>query len=92
MEPAAVKVTVSGRVQGVGYRYFVFQHARQLDLKGYVKNLAGGDVEVYVEGDKPVIMKLLKLLQRGPGFAYVTDLDLDWSDPSDSYKEFDITY
>ena len=92
MADSACKAVVSGRVQGVGYRYFVYQHAKFLDLKGYVKNMMDGDVEVYAEGDKSAIDSLLRKLERGPGFAHVHKIDVQWPEPSGKYTDFNVTY
>lgn len=69
----AYSYIVSGRVQGVGFRYFVFRHATRLELKGWVKNLWNGDVEVHAEGPLEALMELERQLNRGPSFAYVSD-------------------
>ena len=57
---------VEGRVQGVGYRFFVEEVARGLRLKGYVRNLADGRVEVYAIGKKELLARLRKQLEIGP--------------------------
>ena len=59
------KIRVKGVVQGVGFRPFVFKHAMDLNLKGYVKNL-GAEVDIVVEGDERDIKKLIVLLKEGP--------------------------
>jgi acylphosphatase len=57
---------VEGRVQGVGFRFFVEEVARDLGLKGYVRNLADGRVEVYAMGEETVLARLRKQLEIGP--------------------------
>jgi acylphosphatase len=57
---------VEGRVQGVGFRYFVEEVARGLGLKGYVRNLADGRVEVYAMGERAVLARLRTQLEVGP--------------------------
>ena len=57
---------IAGRVQGVGYRFFVEAVARQLGLKGYVRNLADGRVEVYAMGDEQALAGLKEQLAVGP--------------------------
>lgn len=69
----ALSYIVSGRVQGVGFRYFVYRHATRLELKGWVKNLWNGDVEVHAEGPVEALAELEQYLNRGPSFAYVTN-------------------
>ncbi|OTG82032.1 acylphosphatase [Acinetobacter sp. ANC 5054] len=71
----AVKLLIQGKVQGVGYRRWFEQQAIALDLKGYVKNLATGDVEALVIGSEDAIHKILKHSQIGPLRANVTQID-----------------
>ena len=58
---------VSGRVQGVGFRYFVVQVARRAGLVGWVRNLPDGTVECEAEGDRSALEWFLEQLRRGPG-------------------------
>lgn len=62
---------VSGRVQGVGYRWFTTTAARELGLRGSVKNLADGAVEVVVEGPPDAVETLARRLSQGPPAARV---------------------
>jgi acylphosphatase len=66
---------IHGRVQGVGYRYFVERSAVELGLKGYARNLDDGRVEVYAAGAKDKIAKLAGLLRVGPRWADVRGVD-----------------
>ena len=63
---------VSGRVQGVGFRFFVERWAGQLGVCGYVKNLCDGTVEVYAIGDARSLEQLKLQLGEGPGAARVS--------------------
>lgn len=75
-------VLVRGRVQNVGFRAFVAQHARQLGLCGWVRNLPDGRlVEVEVQGDDLAVNQLLGLLRYGPAGAHVEDLLIDARPP-----------
>lgn len=65
---------VSGRVQGVGYRFFARGEATRLGLLGFAANLPDGRVEVVAEGDAAALDELEQLLRRGPGAARVTDV------------------
>ncbi|MFL5605387.1 MAG: acylphosphatase [Gemmatimonadaceae bacterium] len=64
-------VRVTGRVQGVGFRWFVREEARRLGLSGWVTNLAGGDVEVAAGGEASSLERLRRALQVGPAGAQV---------------------
>ena len=68
----ARKYVVSGRVQGVGYRFFVERWAGQLGIRGYVKNLWDGTVEVYAIGEIASLEQLKLRLAEGPGAARVS--------------------
>jgi acylphosphatase len=70
----AKRIYVSGRVQGVGYRYFVHHAAEQIGITGYVRNLADGRVEVYAVGTPAQLRALLGELRRGPRHAIVEQI------------------
>jgi acylphosphatase len=79
-------------VQGVFYRTFVEEHAQQLSLKGYVRNLPSGDVEVVAEGERERVQKLVKYLRIGPPAAVVRRVALKWSEYTGYYSSFRIRY
>lgn len=70
----AKRYCVSGRVQGVGFRYFASRVARKLGITGYAKNLRDGNVEVYAVGTAAMLAGLRKELQRGPRSAEVSNV------------------
>jgi acylphosphatase len=78
-----VRVVVRGRVQGVGFRWFVREHARALGLSGRVTNRPDGTVDVEAEGDQAAIEKLMGYLRRGPAGAAVDAVD---AAPADSIE------
>lgn len=67
-------VEIRGRVQGVGFRWFVRERARALALSGWVKNLSDGSVEVAASGSDAAVRDLLALLREGPPGAHVRDV------------------
>ena len=79
-------------VQGVGYRYFCYQHAHRLGLRGWVKNLPGGSVEVLVEGDRSVIEAFIDQLRIGPPSGSVSGIDLEWQEFTGAFERFDVSY
>ena len=86
-------IVVTGRVQGVGYRYFVQREAHALGLAGFVRNLASGDVEAEVEGVPDLLTKLLVALRRGPALARVDVVKVtDCPVRNDTDERFTITY
>ena len=66
---------ISGRVQGVGFRWFVREEARRLGLSGWVKNLPSGEVEVAAAGEPSSVARLRVALEVGPSGAEVSALD-----------------
>ena len=83
-------VLVSGLVQGVGYRYFVFNRAIHLGLVGYVRNIFSGEVEIEIEGDRSLIEQFIKEVKVGPRVAQVKDLKIEWLQCTKSYRSFEI--
>ena len=72
---SARRYVVHGRVQGVGFRYFVERAARELDLDGYVKNRADGTVEVYASGRLDNLKHFRQRLLSGPSMAQVDHVE-----------------
>ena len=83
-----VKALVSGKVQSVGYRYFVKSHADSLGVKGYAKNLANGKVEVFMQGGDEAIQSLLQQLEQGPRFASVGSVECVEVETSKVFSQF----
>ena len=71
----AIRLLVRGRVQGVGFRWFVRVQARRLNLSGWVANRPDGTVEVAALGDQEKLDELKRQLSRGPDGAHVISLD-----------------
>jgi acylphosphatase len=71
----AMKWLISGRVHGVGYRNFTHRHARQLNIKGTVRNLVDKRVEVVAFGTPANLLKFYSLLCKGPAFSHVEKID-----------------
>lgn len=72
---------MEGLVQGVGYRWYAARRAEALGLKGFVKNLYDGTVEVEAEGDRSMLEELIQQLKVGPRSARVTNLKIEWGSP-----------
>jgi acylphosphatase len=86
----AKKYIIRGRVQGVGYRYFAQRVAERLGVKGFVRNLDSGDVEVYAEGDDAALQLFKTELERGPRLAHVTEIEEKNAPVSGMYSSFQI--
>lgn len=87
-----VDVRVRGRVQGVGFRWFVLRRARALGVSGWVRNTEEGEVEVHATGDTSRVSELLTALRRGPAHAEVQSLDVEERPVADAdvNAEFEI--
>jgi acylphosphatase len=70
-----VHFEVVGMVQGVGYRWFVRERARQIGVAGWVRNLPNGNVEIAASGDDDAVMDLLNVARQGPPAALVTGVN-----------------
>jgi acylphosphatase len=79
---------VSGRVQGVGYRWFAQREAERLSLLGYAANLADGRVEVVAQGEPQALDALEQALSRGPRSAHVTGVVTEPVQVSQSFTTF----
>jgi acylphosphatase len=89
----ALHAIVYGRVQGVYFRAFVENHASELGLTGYVRNLPGGrEVEIMAEGDRGQLEKLLSYLNEGPVRATVEKVVTQWLNQIGKYSDFKIEY
>ncbi len=85
----SAKMTVHGRVQGVGYRYFTWRQAEGLGLTGYVRNLPEGrTVEVVAEGERGKLEEFIRQLEKGPRLAKVERVETIWSEYSGGYPGF----
>jgi acylphosphatase len=81
---------VSGRVQGVGFRYFTQDIARREGLGGVVRNLPDGRVEAIAEGDEESLQRFEAALRRGPSHARVEHIEIDSVPPTGSYVGFGV--
>jgi|LSQX01.2.fsa_nt_gb acylphosphatase len=84
-----LKAKVYGIVQGVGYRAFVCRHARALGVKGYVRNLYDGSVEVVAEGPEEILRFFLKALRTGPLRARIEEVQVEWQNAEGSFTGFE---
>ena len=87
----AVKLTISGKVQGVGYRRWFAQHVVALGLKGYVMNLDSGAVEALLLGDDGMVAELVNRAKVGPTHAVVTDVVIiELASEQQTFTDFQI--
>ncbi len=83
-------VFITGRVQGVGFRYSTARQATALGLVGWVRNLPDGRVEAEFEGAKSALEEMLAWCRDGPALAHVTDVELRWESGEACYDRFSL--
>ena len=83
-------IIVKGLVQGVGFRYFVYSRAKAAKTTGFVRNLASGDVEIEVQGERAGVEVLIGEVKAGPRSARVTDMRIEWKPPLQDSTAFEI--
>ncbi|MDT3738381.1 MAG: acylphosphatase [Candidatus Kapabacteria bacterium] len=88
-EQFGIEITVLGLVQGVGFRYFIYNHAVEMGLTGFVRNL-DDSVFIKAEGNKSQLEQLLALALQGPPRANVTDKKVLHKDYTGSFRDFTI--
>lgn len=86
----AVRVVVSGLVQGVGFRWYVKRVADDYGVKGYVRNMDDGSVESVAEGDSSAVHGFVDEVKVGPSSAHITGINIDWLEYAGKYKGFNI--
>ena len=89
-EILTVNLTISGKVQGVGFRYFVLRQAQELSILGWVNNKPNGDVEAFAQGEKADLERFIAKVKDGPSFSRVEDVSLNWVNEADKYFGFEI--
>ena len=87
----AFHALIRGRVQGVGFRYSTVREAQRLTLKGWVRNVSDGHVEVWAEGPQTQLKLFLAWLRRGPQFSRVDSVEKDEREPK-GYNDFIVEY
>ena len=88
--PVARRFLISGRVQGVGFRWFVHDAATREGVGGWVKNLFDGRVEAFVEGESDAVTRVERALRRGPPGARVEHVVVTDEDAVGNSKGFSI--
>ena len=87
-----IEVIFSGRVQGVGFRYFVQINAINYNLTGWVKNLYNGNVLLEVQGNNDTINKFLNIIKKGNGFSKIIDMSVTSLPVNLKEKKFKVAY
>ena len=85
-----VRLRIEGRVQGVGFRYFVEREARRLGLSGWVRNAPDGSVEAEAEGDRGPLEDFIRSARQGPPASRVTRVEEAWEEDAPRHSGFHI--
>ena len=83
---------LSGRVQGVGFRYFAEDRAARYNIEGYVKNTYDNKVEIVCQGELDNLGKFIPEVKNGPSFSHVTNVEMEEIKDSPIYGSFEIKY
>jgi acylphosphatase len=87
---ARAHIRLSGRVQGVGFRYATADEARRRNLKGWVRNVDSGGVEAVFEGPHASVEGMVRWCEDGPPGAYVRDVRVSWDEPPEHLPTFEV--
>ena len=87
-----VHLSITGRVQGVGFRASTRRKANEFGLSGWVKNLPDGSVEAVAEGEENNLKRLISWARQGPRTAKVEDVDAEWHEAREELEGFSIRY
>ncbi len=90
MTEARAQVVLSGRVQGVGFRYATADEARRRKVSGWVRNLDSGGVEAVFEGPQGSVESMVRWCEDGPPGAFVRDVRVNWDEPTEDLGRFEI--
>jgi len=87
-----LRLVLEGRVQGVGFRYFVVRKAEDYPVAGYVRNLPGPAVEVVAEGGRGQVEAFIEAVSRGPSSARITETKVFIEAPTGGFDSFGVRY
>jgi acylphosphatase len=87
-DEARVLARVHGVVQGVGFRHFTRKLAESFGIKGYVRNVPDGSVEIVAEGGTQVLKAFLDEVKIGPRFGSVSRVDVEWAEAEGDFSGF----
>jgi acylphosphatase len=87
----SVRLYISGRVQGVFYRAFVKENAEKIGVKGFVRNLDDGRVEIFIEGNPEDVRKMMALVKKGPKNCEVKNIE-EKEERFQDFKQFKVLH
>ena len=87
-----IHIFIKGSVQGVGFRYFIYQWGVNLGLQGWVRNKSNGQVEILAEGSIEKLEVMLQNARSGPPMAQIVDVDVEWQKTQNDLPPFTILH
>jgi len=87
-EATRLHAVITGRVQGVGFRFFIRRNANQLGVTGWVRNRTDGAVEIIAEGNDQDLQEFVAKLRTGPQMSWVQNVVAEWQTAKDSFDDF----
>ncbi len=86
------RLVVKGRVQGVGFRFYIIRLSENFNVAGYVRNILDDGVEIVAEGSPEQVESFITLAARGPSGSRVVEVKTYQEQPQGSYKSFGVQY
>lgn len=90
MDTVHKSLVLSGRVQGVGFRHYTRITARELEVKGWVRNRRDGKVEAMLQGAPENVTEMIERLKKGPAAARVEDIEIEELPVTEEYMLFEV--
>lgn len=87
---AQAHIKIYGKVQNVGFRYYVYRRATAAGLTGSVRNCDGDAVEIFLQGERRQIEKCLEECRNGPLLAKIEKVEVEWLKPTQELNHFEI--
>lgn len=87
----SVRLYIKGTVQGIFFRQFIKDNAERNNIRGFVRNLEDGRVEVFIEGDNENVEKMVDLCQKGPKHSRIEKVDIQ-EEKFQDFKEFKVLH
>lgn len=91
-EASEARVVVSGRVQGVWFRASTREVAEGLGVRGFVRNLPDRRVEAVLQGSRPAVERAIAFMREGPPGAVVTEVAVEWREPTEAFEGFHVRH
>ncbi len=91
-DASEARVVVAGRVQGVWFRASTREVAEGFGVRGFVRNLPDRRVEAVLQGNRPAVEKAIAFMREGPPGAVVTEVAVEWREPTETFEGFHVRH